>query len=270
MVKVSFVVPVKNGQKFISRTISSILNQTEKNIEVIVINDHSTDQTPEIVRELAAKDKRLILLNLEDKTGVAAGRNLGTSQAKGELILPTDADDPNFPKRAEISLRELKKNRADIFYGNLMRFYVDTGQRKLRHFQPHDEKLLKFINFIPHGASSFYKYVFEKIGGYDETIKIGEDYDFWLRTQELGFKFCSKNVPLAQYIMHQGQITNISNQEKIAERQKWNRIIREKHGIYEIDLDYVKKTATPEVIDFYVNKNFDIWFSKESIPIKSK
>lgn len=269
MVKASFVMPVRNGEKFIIETVNSILRQTEKAIEIILVNDHSTDNTPEILKKLAKSDERIICLDLKQREGIAAARNMGTRKAKGEIILPIDVDDPNFPQKAEISMKELQKNKADIFYGNLMRFYVETGKKEPRHFQPYNEGLLEYINYIAQPASAYYKKVFEKIGGYDETIKIGEDYDFWLKAQEAGFKFCSENVILAQYTMHQGQMTNISDQEKIAKRQKWNRIIRGKHGIYEIDLDYVKQTAAPEVIDFYVNKNFDIWFGEDSVPTRN-
>lgn len=262
----SFVMPVKNGEKFIASTIKSLQDQTEKDIEIIVVNDHSNDQTSEIVKKIIKQDKRVKIIDLTNKTGIGAGRNLGTKNAVGEIILPVDADDPNYPNRAEISIAELNKNHAQIFYGNLMRRYVETGKEELRQFQLFDEKMLRTINIIPHGASAFKKEVFEKIGPYDESIKIGEDYDFFLSALGARFKFCSKNVPLAIYTMHPGQITTVPNQEKIKQRQEWNKLVRKKHNIFQVDLEYVKKHGTPEIIDFYVNKNYDIWFATESIP----
>lgn len=269
-IKASFVLPVKNAEKFIYKTIQSMLFQTEKEIEIIAVNDHSQDKSAEIIQKLSVTDPRLEIIDLENSEGVAAARNLGTQLAKGEIILPSDADDPNFSNRAEISIRSLKENKVDIFYGNLMRLYTESGEKKLRHFQNYDARMLKYINIIAHsGASAYYKYVFDKIGGYDESIKVGEDYDFWLKAQELGFKFSSENIPLAQYTMHEGQVTNVNDQEKIKKRQEWNRVIREKHNIYKVDLEYVKKHATREVYDFYINKNFDIWFGENSIPKKN-
>lgn len=265
MPKVSFVMPVKNGEKFIENTIDSLQNQTIKDIEIVVINDHSEDDTLLILKKLQEEDSRIKIINLENNFGIGAGRNAGTEAATGEFILPVDADDPNFPKRAEISLRELEENSADLFYGNLERYYIETNDRILRHFQTFDAKMFQMINFIGHGASAFRKLVFEKVGKYDENLKIGEDYDFFLSALDAGFKFCSQNIPLAQYTMHPGQITT-PDQEKIKQRQEWNKLIREKHHIYKIDPEYVKNNATPEIVDFYINKNYDIWFGENSIP----
>ena len=213
-VKASFVLPVKNAEKFIEKTIQSMLFQTEKEIEIIAVNDHSQDKSMEIIKKLSVKDPRLKFIDLKNGAGVAVARNLGTKLARGEVILPTDADDPNFSNRVEISIQNLKKRNADILYGNLMRLYKKKGKKKIRHFQNYNARMLKYINIIPHsGASAYYKYVFNKVGGYDENIKVGEDYDFWLKAQELGYKFCSENIPLAQYTMHPGQVTNTNNLE---------------------------------------------------------
>lgn len=270
MLKISFVLPVKNGERFIETTIRSMLKQNYQACEIVVVNDHSEDKTLDILNSLASKNKNLLILNNpENESGVAAARNLGTEKASGEIIFPSDADDPNFPERARVSISELQKNKADVFYSNLERFYQDSGKKELRHFQPYDPVLLKYINYIAHaGSSAYYKYVWEKVGGYDEEIKIGEDWDFWLKSQQAGFKFCFKNIPLAQYTMHAGQSTNTADREKIKNRQYWNRVVREKHGIYEIDLEYVKNHTEPSVREFYVDKNFEIWFEKESIPNK--
>lgn len=269
MVKASFVVPVKNGEKYLTKTIESMLIQTEKNIEVIIVNDHSEDDTLILAKKITGRDGRVRVIDLTDKTGVAAARNAGTRISEGEIILPSDADDPNYPRRAQLSLDQLKKNRADIFYSNLERFYADTKRLESRHFQPYDARLLKYINYIAHaGSSAYYRYVFKTVNGYDENIKIGEDYDFWLRAQEKGFRFCSKNIFSAQYTMHQSQATNTNSKEKLAERQKWNRSIRAKHSIFDIDVNYVKQHAEPAVLDFYFNKNHAIWFDPKSIPDK--
>jgi|GEM_PF-699439 len=270
MLKVSFVLPVKNGEKFLRHTVESLQKQTLVDIEIVIVNDHSTDNTQEIIEELAKIDSRITVHKLTETSGVAAGRNAGTNIARGEIILPTDADDPNYPNRAEVSVKELERNNADIYYGNVKRHYIETCKDELRHFQPYNARLLSFVNFIANSASAYKKSVFEDVGGYDTKIKIGEDYDFWLSAQEKGYKFCSQNTPLTQYTMHSGQTTgqNLSP-EKIAERQKWNQVVREKHRIFDVDVEYVKQHASPEVVDFYVNKNYDIWFAPKSIPEKT-
>ena len=266
MAKVSFVMPVKNGEKTIRKTIESLINQTEKDIEIIIVNDHSEDKTVSIIEQIQKKDPRIVLLH-SDKNGVGAARNFGTNRAEGDIILPTDGDDPNYPERAEVSLKELEQNKADIFYSNLMRYFPEENNKELRHFQPYEAKLLTMINFIAHsGSSAYYKYVFDKVGGYDEKIAIGEDWDFWLKAQETGYKFCYKNIPLSLYTMHAGQVTTTVDIEAIKKRQEWNKRVREKHKIFDIDPEYVKEHGTQEIVEFYVNKNYDIWFGGESIP----
>ncbi len=268
MKKVSFVLAVKDGEYFLENTINSILNQNYQNLEVIVVDDHSSDRTPEILKTMVGSHPNLITLKSpENKSGVAAARNLGTRVASGEIIFPVDADDPNFPNRAEVSVAELEKNKADIFYANLERFYPETGERTLRHFQPYDPVMLKYINYIAHaGSSAYYKYVFDKLGGYDENIKIGEDWDLWLRAQSAGFKFCCKNIALSQFTMHKAQTTNSSDRGKIKNRIYWNKVVREKNKIFDVDPEYVKNNAEPAVKEFYFDKNHEIWFSEDSIP----
>lgn len=266
MVKASFVMPVKNGENFIAKTIESLQKQSVEKIEIIIVNDHSTDNTAKIVHEVAKKDERIIFCSLSTTTGAPAGRNTGTKLARGEIILPSDADDPSYPDRAKISIEELRKNKADIFYGNLMRKY-ESGKKELRHFQPYNYKMLRNINFIPNTASAYKKEIFDKIGGYDEALKVGEDYDFWLSAQDRGFKFTSLNEPVTFYSMHSGQLTGVSiDKDKIQERQKWNRIVRKKHNIFSVEPEYIKNHAEQSVFDFYINKNYDIWFSPASIP----
>ena len=268
MIKASFVLPIKNGSKFIVNTLKTLINQTEKNIEIIVVNDHSTDNTLKILKMIAKEDKRIkILSNPKNITGEANSRNYGTKFAKGEIILPTDADDPNNLDRAKISIRELKNNKADIFYGTLEHFYAETGKRERRFFQPYDAKLLLYIDYINHaGASAYLKKCFDKLRGYDPSIEIGTDYDLWLRAQEQNMKFCGKNVVLAQYTFHSAQMTatNIHN------RHKWLKLIRKKHSIFNIDIEYIKKKAKSQVIDFFIKNKYyrKIWFDKNSIPKK--
>ena len=89
---VSVVIPVRNGERLIGRTLASALAQTYRNIEVIVVDDGSTDRTPALVETAAARDRRVRLLR-RPHSGVTATRNFGISRANGSLIAPLDADD---------------------------------------------------------------------------------------------------------------------------------------------------------------------------------
>lgn len=266
MIKASFVLPVKNGERFIKATLDSLAGQSEKNIEIIVINDHSSDKTVEIVEEAAKKDERIILGHNLDKTGEASTRNIGVRKAKGKIILPNDADDPSSPERAEISIKMLETKKVDFFYGNLVQYNLETGEKSPRFFQKYDEKLLRFIDYIPHPAIAYLKSAYESAGGYDEEIKIGTDYDLWLTAQEKGLRFYGEDIELARYTIHAGQMTSAN----YSERHIWLKKIRQKHSIFEVDMDYVQKNASPEVINFFVkNEHYrKIWFDPASFPEK--
>ncbi|ACK72613.1 glycosyl transferase family 2 [Gloeothece citriformis PCC 7424] len=97
---VSVIIPAYNAEKFIERTLRSVLSQTYQNIEVLVIDDGSQDKTAEIVQTIANQDQRVILLR-QANSGVAAARNLGIQNAKGEFIAPIDADDIWYPENIE-------------------------------------------------------------------------------------------------------------------------------------------------------------------------
>ena len=89
---VSVIIPVRNGERFVSRTLISALAQTYEPLEVVVVDDGSTDRTATLVESVAARDSRVRVFRTQ-KNGVAAARNLAISQARGKLIAPLDADD---------------------------------------------------------------------------------------------------------------------------------------------------------------------------------
>jgi len=121
---VSVIIPVYNCEKTVSIALDSIINQTYKNLEIIVVNDSSTDSTKKIVEEIAKKDNRIKIIDSESdpnrfdtelNRNVNAGysaRNTGFKQAKGELITFQDADDASFLNRIEVQLDLLQKNNS--------------------------------------------------------------------------------------------------------------------------------------------------------------
>ncbi len=92
MAKVSIIVPVYNSEKYLKKCLDSLVNQTLKDIEIIVVNDGSTDQSQSIIKKYASQDKRVKLINKKNG-GQASARNLGLAQAKGEYIIFIDSDD---------------------------------------------------------------------------------------------------------------------------------------------------------------------------------
>jgi glycosyltransferase involved in cell wall biosynthesis len=112
--KISVITAVYNGERFLVKTIESILNQTFKNFEYILINDCSKDKSLKIMKEYKKKDKRIVLINNKKNIGSASSRNLGLKMARGGYIAILDHDDLALPERLEKEQNYLEKN-PDIF-----------------------------------------------------------------------------------------------------------------------------------------------------------
>ena len=114
--RVSVVIPVFNSEQYIEKAITSVLHQSEKNIELIVVDDCSTDASWEIIRSIAASDNRIHIFRNATNKGVARARNIGLEQSAGEFIAFLDGDDYWFPEKLEKQLKLQKMTDADLVY----------------------------------------------------------------------------------------------------------------------------------------------------------
>jgi glycosyltransferase involved in cell wall biosynthesis len=127
---VSIIIPAYNAERFIGRTLSSALNQTFKDIEVIVVNDGSTDDTQFIVQNFAVNDRRVRLFNTMNR-GVALARNFGIENARGTYVAFLDADDLWHPTKIERQFKALSAHAADPTWGAVYAFHrvIDEEDR---------------------------------------------------------------------------------------------------------------------------------------------
>ena len=123
---ISVIIPVYNAQKTVSRCIKSILNQTEKKLEIIAVDDGSTDSSGKILERLAEADSRIKVIHQENQGSVSARRN-GVMIALGDYICFSDADDTMPPNAIELLLKQSKKSRSDICTGNSIRKVKGIG-----------------------------------------------------------------------------------------------------------------------------------------------
>lgn len=110
---VSVIIPAYNAARFLPATLASVLGQTYGNLEVLVVDDGSKDNTVEIIKQFAQGDSRIILIQQEN-AGVAAARNAGICQAKGEFIAPVDADDIWYPEKLEKQVAKILESPAAV------------------------------------------------------------------------------------------------------------------------------------------------------------
>lgn len=188
---VSIIMPVYNGERFVGRAIASALAQTYRNIELIVVDDGSTDATAAKVR--AFQDPRIRYVYQENsRQGIA--RNNGIRRCAGDYITFLDADDYYLPDKVGREVRFLQENsQFKVVYCNELWFYTKHPsllwrRRRIRPSQHILSDLLKacFININTVMAE---RAVFDKAGMFNETRFYSEDWDLWLRIALAGFDF---------------------------------------------------------------------------------
>lgn len=144
MPKVSVIIPVYNVSKYVCECLDSIINQTLEEIEIICIDDGSTDNTIELIREYTEFDKRIAILKQENQ-GAGAARNLGLSIAKGEYLSFLDPDDFFEPTMLEQAYQKAIKNDVDIVVFNYMTY--DQNKNKfsdINHILPTDKEVFSY------------------------------------------------------------------------------------------------------------------------------
>jgi glycosyltransferase involved in cell wall biosynthesis len=192
MPKISIIVPNFNGEKFILNSINSVLNQTYKDIEIIVVDDGSTDKSREIISAFPSPVKLVTQAN----AGVSAARNRGLREAKGEYICFLDNDDYWFPGKLARQLEEFEKHpEVGIVYSSFIRWspepdgsYCDPESIDLSSYSDDIDPI--YSGWIYHqllldcwiftSTTMFRAEVFERCGVFNETLPLGEDWVLWL------------------------------------------------------------------------------------------
>lgn len=137
MEKVSIIVPIYNVEKYIERCIKSLISQTYRDIEILLINDGSPDDSKTICERYEKIDKRIKLYNKENG-GLSDTRNYGLKRAKGEYILFVDSDDYIESNTVEVLISEMKKDNLDIVAGNAV-LEADGEDKKYLDITKHDK-----------------------------------------------------------------------------------------------------------------------------------
>ena len=181
--KVSIIIPCFNQCKYIGEAITSAINQTYANIEIVIINDASTDDSKSIIENFAQKYKNIVFLNNEENKGVVYSRNTAIDAACGEYILPLDGDDKIEPTYVEKAVKILQNNpKIGIVYCNVERFGIKTKKWKNTGFE---ESAFLFGEHAIICGALFRKSDFLHFGGYKKRMIYGyEDWDLWLTFYE--------------------------------------------------------------------------------------
>ena len=209
--------PAYNGEQFIAQSIMSVLNQTFRDLELIVVDDGSTDRTAEIVAELRSKDERVRLFRQEN-AGQAAARNTGISKSQGDLIAFLDQDDLWLEQKLELQTKAVEASGADVvFSGGYIFSGADVSSETISFAQvegklsgPEMFRLLFIENRIPILTAIVRKQALAKVGplAEDRRYQNADDYDLWLRLAAAGASFLALPERLVRYRAHPAQASS--------------------------------------------------------------
>lgn len=200
--KVSIVLPTYNGSKYIRASIDSCLNQTYGNTELIVVDDGSTDDTPEIIRSY--DDKRIRLIRHEKNKNLPNALNTGFADATGDYLTWTSDDNYYAYDAIEKMVKFLVNNKIDFVYTDI--YYFNEYDRNMEIFKK--TGLLELDKYNGVGPCFLYsRKIQELIGIYDPDTKLAEDFDYWIRVSKF-FTICHIPEPLYYYRLHNTSLTS--------------------------------------------------------------
>jgi len=225
MPEISIIIPVYNAQKTLRNCLESIFKQTQKNFELIAVNDGSTDQSLEILKNY--QDKITILS--QNNQGAAAARNAGSKIAKGRFLIFCDADIIMEPKMLEIMLETLKNEPKASYVYSAFRFGLKTFR-----LWPFDREKLKKMPYI-HTTSLIRQ---EHFPGFDQKLKRFQDWDLWLTMAERGY--IGEFIPKVLFTVKSGGTMSswqpkffyhLPWLKKVKQYQEAEKIIKQKHHL---------------------------------------
>lgn len=209
---VSVIIPCYNAEKFVEKAVRSIMRQTYRNLEIIVINDCSKDRTGIILKALADEDDRIRLVENEVNLKLPKTLNKGIALSKGEYIARMDADDISLPERIEKQIRIIDQCNVDIVGCNAQYIDEEDNLKDYRTYFPLEHKdiihKMAWKSVLVHPSVLAKKSFFVDLGGFNENLSYAEDYELWIKGSVLNKKFANLGEMLLYYRVHNTQMTS--------------------------------------------------------------
>ena len=211
--------PVYNGEKFLREAVDSILHQSFTDFEFLIIDDGSTDGTPDILKEYARHDPRIRLERNERNLQISATLNKGLALAAAPLIARMDADDMALPERFDRQIVRFAAQPALTALGGGIRYITEAGEytgQSLGYPEDHHaivKALWAHERNLAHPAVMFRTETVRSVGGYRALIAYAEDYDLWLRLSEVG-QLGNLQEPVLLYRLHSASTASTKAEEQ--------------------------------------------------------
>lgn len=257
---VSVIMPVYNAEKFIESSIQSVLAQTYKDFEIILINDGSTDGTQAVLEKY--RNRRNIKIVERENKGIVRTLNEAVSLSEGKYLMRMDADDISLPYRMDKQLVLLKKEGLDIA-GSAIKTFGGLYNYTRKRFTE-DEKMkfqLLFASCFAH-PTVFCKREVLATHGYDAEWEKIEDYELWTRLAKAGIRMGNSEDVLLKYRLHKKQITSVSRKYQDQKRsqisQEYTRFFfnsDQYRGITQVllsrEFEYLNTDTVSQLKDYY-------------------
>jgi glycosyltransferase involved in cell wall biosynthesis len=235
MIPLTVLLPVFDGERYVGKTIESVLSQSYREYEFLILDDGSHDRTPEILEEYARRDPRIRVFRHENH-GVGYTLNRGLAEARGSLIAQIGADDLALPGRLAKQIDFLERNPEYVLVGGYLRV-IDSDDRPigLRKYPTSDAQLRKrMVLYNPFGAPSvmYRREDALAVGGFTSRFWTCEDYDFILRLAKRG-KIANLAEPLTSYRLHRGAIKSTQTLQQLRDTLETKRAAYTEYGYRE-------------------------------------
>lgn len=248
---VSLLIPVFNGEKYIFECIESLLNQTYKNIEIIVVNDGSTDKTALIIQNF--NNPKIHLINHEKNKGVVEARNTCLKNASGKYYANIDADDIALPERLETQVRFMEQNPNIGVCGSFVEvFEAGTGVFTYPTTDEEIKIMLLFSSPFANSATIIRSEIIKNNNiNYHTDFKPAEDFKLWTDLSKFT-RFANINKILVRYRIHKNQISGNKAYSSVSCVQdlRFNNIIKIGKNINQNDKEVHIKLIDNEVYSF--------------------
>lgn len=203
---ISVVLPTYNGARYIHEAIDSVLAQTYQDWELIIVDDASTDETPDIIRHYAARDARIRCVRHEQNRRLPAALNSGFAVTRGDYLSWT-SDDNRYRPQALATMAAVLDERSDIDFVYASFDIVDAAGNIVAQHRAHSPASL--LSGATSNACFLYRRaVYEHLGDYAEDMFLAEDYDYWLRVFLSGHRMQPLSESLYEYRRHERSLTD--------------------------------------------------------------